>query len=144
MMDLIDPVVPDLAPAVRRPRAPVPDMESTGAQEAAGSEVPLRPNRHVHVGSPKTFNPDAAFEAGVLRSAATGAVVGFLLLTVIVGLLGKWTGLDDSGSLFLGMFTGLWGGLGFGAMIGSVLAATRREHRDRHREDAIDTVGDSA
>ncbi|MFN8052523.1 MAG: hypothetical protein U0Q22_13845 [Acidimicrobiales bacterium] len=61
-------------------------------------------------------------EGGVGRSAAAGSVVGFLLFTVFVGLLGKWIGLNDSGALFLGIFTGFWGGLGFGAMVGSILA----------------------
>ena len=70
---------------------------------------------------------DALLAANVGRSAASGAVVGCILFTVFVGLLGKWTGLDDAGSLFLGVFTGFWGGLGFGVMVGSILAYNRHQ-----------------
>ena len=117
MTDLLDAIVKavPVAPAALGPVA------STKAE-------PL--SKHVQVGQQRTFNPDALLEAGVGRAAAGGAVVGFLLFTVFVGLLGTWIGLDDAGSVFLGVFTGFWGGLGFGAMVGA-LVVVGRDERER-------------
>ena len=119
MTDLLDPIVQAIPVAT----------QTLGAGYSTES-VSVPRSKHVHVGQQRTFNPDALLEAGVGRAAAGGAVVGFLLFTVFVGLLGKWIGLDDAGSVFLGVFTGFWGGLGFGAMVGA-LVVVGRDERER-------------
>lgn len=123
MTDLLDPIVQAIPDSTPTP-TPTPTLGAGALTES------VQRSKHVHVGQQRTFNPDALLEAGVGRAAAGGAVVGLLLFTVFVGLLGTWIGLDDAGSVFLGVFTGFWGGLGFGAMVGA-LVAVGRDERER-------------
>jgi len=122
MTDLIDPIVQtaEFAPA------PAPEFAPVVARDQPPPPVVERP-KYVQVGAPRTFNPDALLEAGVFRASAAGAAVGFIMFTVCVGLVGKWVGMTDSASLFVGMFTGFWGGLGFGAMVGMARTLIRDE-----------------
>lgn len=100
---------------------PLPSLEPVPAEAA-----PVAAPAPTAAGHDETGDA-AALEAGVGRSAAAGAALGFVLFTLFVGLLGAWVGLDVRGALFLGMFAGAWGGVGFGVMVGSVLAINRAE-----------------
>ena len=78
-----------------------------------------------------TVDPHAeavAADASVLRAAALGAVVGFVVLTIAISLGGIAGGLERSSAIGLGTFVGAWAGAGFGFMMGATLTIAR--HHD--------------
>lgn len=70
-------------------------------------------------------------ESSIARSAAIGAVIGFVLVAVVYGGISLFAGSGNEGAMGIAVFAGIWGGPGFGAMMGAVVAAHSRE--DRHR-----------
>jgi hypothetical protein len=70
-------------------------------------------------------------EPTIARTAAIGALIGFLLVAVVYGGISLFAGSGNEGAMGIAVFAGIWGGPGFGAMMGAVVAAHSRE--DRHR-----------
>ena len=62
--------------------------------------------------------------APVGREVLWGAGVGFLSVTLLVGLLSLWNGSGRAGALGLGIYVGFFGGCGFGGMLGGIRAVT--------------------
>lgn len=77
----------------------------------------------------------AVEEPRIGRSAAIGALVGFVIVGLLYGGVVLAGGADRPGALGVAVFAGIWGGPGFGAMLGATIAAT--PPKDRRRGTAI-------
>ena len=66
-----------------------------------------------------------AADSRTLRAAAIGGVIGFVVLTAVIWLIGTAAGLEASSALGLGAFVGAWGGAGFGFMMGATITISR-------------------
>ena len=70
---------------------------------------------------------DSDADPPVGRAAFRGAVIGFILVTAgmtVIGLIGA-AGLG--GAIGMGVFVGVWGGVGFGAMLGATSCIARAD-----------------
>lgn len=70
-------------------------------------------------------------EPKIARTAALGALIGFVLVVVVYGGISLFAGSGTEGAAGIALFAGIWGGPGFGAMMGAVVAAHSTE--DRHK-----------
>jgi hypothetical protein len=66
-------------------------------------------------------------EERVGRAAVIGGLIGIVVVTLAVWVLGVVSGLEALPALGLGMFVGSWGGFGFGAMLAASVAGNNVE-----------------
>jgi hypothetical protein len=111
-----------------RLRAPA-SRPSTQGDVPAGREGDSTTSREVDPGPPKT-------EPDVLRSAVRGALLGFTIVLLAIGLGGTAAGMEPFGALGVGAFIGLLGGGGFGFMLGATTAVVRAEDAERRERDS--------
>ncbi|MCB1003468.1 MAG: hypothetical protein KDB35_04705 [Acidimicrobiales bacterium] len=77
----------------------------------------------------QTFESSRTATAGKLdaeerrygRGALVGAVAGFAIVAVFVGVLGSACGLEPAAAAGLAVFVAMFAGVGFGAMLGASL-----------------------
>lgn len=66
-------------------------------------------------------------EERVGRAAVIGGLIGVVVVTLAVWVLGVVSGLEALPAFGLGVFVGSWGGLGFGAMLAASVAVGNAE-----------------
>jgi hypothetical protein len=76
-------------------------------------------------------------EPNLGRAGAIGFLVGLLLVTVSITLVGAIWGMGLGPSLGLGLCAGIWGGGGFGFLLGATLPAARQLDEEAARGRAV-------
>jgi hypothetical protein len=104
--------------------------------ESESSLVETRPRLEVVRGASADL-PDGASpaEARSWRSAAVGAVLGFVATTTGITVIGSLAGMDVGAAFGLGAFVGTFSGVGFGFMMGGVASLARAF--DAHPPEAM-------
>jgi hypothetical protein len=91
------------------------------------------PDEHTPVREPLTLvhgTPDPKRRRGVGRSAAIGAMLGFLVVAATITAAVTARGMGFAASLALGTYVGMFGGAGFGCMVGAVVVLARPDDPD--------------
>jgi hypothetical protein len=100
--------------------------EATSPRDAVERSESSSQQRHLAVVPPAVSAEEPPLdEPRVGRSAAIGAVIGFLAGACLVAIGCALDGLDIGSSIGLGVFVGMWGGAGFGFMVGGTIPMAR-------------------
>jgi hypothetical protein len=104
------------------------DHRSTRSRAPAAVKGPLRSERFTMLVERHTVTDPTSLDeppGGFGRAAATGAVIGYLVVLTIVTGIALAAGAGVLSALAIGAFAALWGGPGWGGMVGAVLYADR-------------------